>query len=182
MNRIDTKETPSLTHYAMATRPERSATRAWDALQWPKQRDSAQGKRAKRRDTDDMVGWTPARLRRVLLGVALVTLLSGRAVRHVLLNRVDDAIAASGAVYTSDPDVERVGAASLFGLKLIESPIAEPPRQRGLLLAASRGFTQYAYVESPTDELEERCGALTTVWSRKRGHPARHTNPKPPSL
>ena len=50
------------------------------------------------------------------------------------------------------------GAATPFGLKLTESLIAESPRHRGLLLAAARGFTQYAYafVELPADEIEER--------------------------
>jgi predicted anti-sigma-YlaC factor YlaD len=97
------------------------------------------------------------RLRVVLMGVALVSVLSGCAVRQRLINRVDDAIAQSGEVYASDPDIQLVGAAAPFGLKLMESLLADSPQHRGLLLGASRGFTQYAYayVETPADELEE---------------------------
>jgi predicted anti-sigma-YlaC factor YlaD len=99
---------------------------------------------------------TSARLGRALIGIVLVNLLAGCVVRQVLIHRVDDSIAQSGDVYASDPDVELVGAATPFALKLIESLLAESPQHRGLLLAAARGFTQYAYayVENPADELE----------------------------
>jgi len=44
-----------------------------------------------------------------------------------------------------------------FGLKMYESLLAESPRHRGLLLAASKGFTSYAYafVQQDADELED---------------------------
>jgi predicted anti-sigma-YlaC factor YlaD len=98
----------------------------------------------------------PSRLGRVLLCLFLTNLLAGCAVRQILVHRVDDSIAQSAEVYASDPDVELVGAATPFALKLIESLLAESPKHRGLLLAAARGFTQYAYayVENPADELE----------------------------
>ena len=80
----------------------------------------------------------PAPLTRVLLGVALISLLPACAVRQALLNRVDDSIAGTGAVYASDPDVELVGAAAPFGLKLIESLLAELPAASW---AAARGLT-----------------------------------------
>src|SRR3984957_6959971 len=98
----------------------------------------------------------PSRLGRGLLCFFLVNLLAGCVVRQILVHRVDDSIAQSGEVYASDPDVELVGAATPFALKLIESLLAESPKHRGLLLAAARGFTQYAYayVENPADELE----------------------------
>jgi TRAP transporter T-component/Tripartite ATP-independent periplasmic transporter, DctM component len=43
-------------------------------------------------------------------------------------------------------------------LKLIESLVAESPRHSGLLLAAARGFTQYAYafVQEQADEMKIR--------------------------
>jgi predicted anti-sigma-YlaC factor YlaD len=95
-------------------------------------------------------------LGRAFLGIVLVNLLAGCVVRQALIHGVDDSIAQSGEVYASDPDVELVGAATPFALKLIESLLAESPKHRGLLLAAARGFTQYAYayVENPADELE----------------------------
>jgi predicted anti-sigma-YlaC factor YlaD len=88
--------------------------------------------------------------------LALVLALPGCALRQALVNRVGDALADGGEVYASDPDVELVGAATPFGLKLLESLSAESPSHRGLLLALARGYTQYAYVwvEAPADVLE----------------------------
>lgn len=61
-------------------------------------------------------------------------------------------------MYASDDDIDLVGGAIPFGLKTIESLLATVPEHRGLLLAATRGFTQYAYVyvQMPADELEAR--------------------------
>jgi hypothetical protein len=58
----------------------------------------------------DQVFWRrPLRANWTVLGVALASLSSGCAVRHAMINRVDDAVAANGEVYASDPDVELVG-------------------------------------------------------------------------
>jgi predicted anti-sigma-YlaC factor YlaD len=140
----------------MAIRPKHRSVSPLTAARSPNESASERCRSAPPH-TEGFVLCMPAPLIRVLLGLALVSLLSGCAIRQALLNRVDDAIAGTGAVYASDPDVELVGAAAPFGLKLIESLLAESPRHRGLLLAASRGFTQYAYayVETPADELEE---------------------------
>jgi len=79
-------------------------------------------------------------------------------VRTFAVNQVGDALATSGSSFGSDNDIELVGAAAPFSLKLTESILAETPNHRGLLLAASRGFVQYAYayVEMPADEMEDR--------------------------
>lgn len=85
---------------------------------------------------------------RKLVGVALGALIlapAGCSVRRFAVNRIGDALAAGGATYESDEDLELVGGALPFGLKLIESLLAESPRHKGLLLAACRGFTLYAY-------------------------------------
>ena len=97
-------------------------------------------------------GW-----RTVVLLLA-ITLASGCSVRTLALNQVGDALASSGSTFGSDNDVELIGAAAPFSLKLTESVLAETPDHRGLLLAASRGFVQYAYayVELPADEIEDR--------------------------
>lgn len=78
-------------------------------------------------------------------------------VRQYALNAMGDALAGGGDTYASDNDVELVGAATPFGLKTIESLLAEVPEHRGLLLAAARGFTQYAYVyvQIPAERLME---------------------------
>jgi predicted anti-sigma-YlaC factor YlaD len=86
-----------------------------------------------------------------------VLLLSGCAtLQHTAVNKLGDALARGGTAYASDDDPDLIRAASPFSLKLIESLLAETPRHRGLLLAASRGFTQYAYafVQQDADELE----------------------------
>jgi len=79
-------------------------------------------------------------------------------VRNYALNTLGDAIAGGGDTYASDADIELVGAATPFGLKTIESLLSEVPEHRGLLLAAARGFTQYAYVyvHAPAEQLMER--------------------------
>src|SRR5258708_3533739 len=87
-----------------------------------------------------------------------IVFLSGCSMQQLVVDKFGDALSRESDVYASDPDLELVGAATPFGLKLTESLIAESPRHRGLLLAASRGFTQYAYafVEVPADEIEDR--------------------------
>ena len=65
--------------------------------------------------------------------------------KRAATNAVADAMADNGAVYAADDDMELVGAAVPFGLKTMEGLLAEVPEHRGLLLAAARGFTQYAY-------------------------------------
>lgn len=59
---------------------------------------------------------------------------------------VGDVLASGNSVYETDGDVELVGDALPFGLKLIESLLEESPNHRGLLLAAARGFVLYSYV------------------------------------
>lgn len=82
----------------------------------------------------------------------------GCSVREYALRSVGDALASGGDTYAADDDIELVGAATPFGLKTIESLLAEVPDHRGLLLAAARGFTQYAYVyvHAPAEDAELR--------------------------
>jgi predicted anti-sigma-YlaC factor YlaD len=79
----------------------------------------------------------------------------GCSIRRFAVNRVGDALASGGSTYASDDDLQLVGDALPFGLKLIESLLAESPRHRGLLQAACEGFTSYAYlyVHRPAEEL-----------------------------
>lgn len=95
----------------------------------------------------------------VLLATVIVASLAlcGCSMKRIAVNAVGDALAEGGSAYAADDDLELVGAATPFGLKLIESLLAESPKHRGLLLAAVRGFTQYAYawVEVPADALED---------------------------
>lgn len=88
----------------------------------------------------------------------LVMLTSGCSVRTFALNQMGDALAGSGSTFGSDDDLELIGDAAPFSLKLMESILAETPDHRGLLLAVTKGFVQYAYayVELPADEIEDR--------------------------
>ena len=89
-------------------------------------------------------------LRQQLSYVVLLALLAGTtlgcSVRRFAISKIGDAIASGGTTYESDEDIQLVGDALPFGLKLIESLLAEVPRHKGLLLAACQGFTTYSYV------------------------------------
>lgn len=95
----------------------------------------------------------------VLAGCFAAAAVSGcSSLRNAAVSSVGDALAGGGDVYAADDDIELVGAATPFGLKTIESLLAEVPEHHGLLLAAARGFTQYAYVyvQLPAEDAEER--------------------------
>ena len=79
------------------------------------------------------------------LALAVLLALGGCSVRQEALNRIGDALAEGGTAFAADDDPELIRSAAPFSLKLIESLLAETPRHQGLLLAACRGFTQYAY-------------------------------------
>jgi predicted anti-sigma-YlaC factor YlaD len=81
------------------------------------------------------------------LVVLVITCTSGCAsMRRFAVNKIGDTLASGGSVYESDDDLELVGEALPFGLKLTEGLLAESPRHRGLLQMACQGFTTYAYV------------------------------------
>jgi predicted anti-sigma-YlaC factor YlaD len=94
---------------------------------------------------------------------ALVLLLalagaSACSIKKIAVNKLGDSLASGGTTFASDDDPDLVGEALPFSLKLMESLLAETPKHRGLLLAASSGFTQYAfvYVQVPAEETEEK--------------------------
>src|SRR5579862_7816550 len=81
-----------------------------------------------------------------LAPLVLVLALAGcSSVQRVVVNKAGDALAGGSSVYASDDDPELVWQAVPFGLKTIESLLAQSPRHEGLLLAAASGFTEYAY-------------------------------------
>lgn len=90
------------------------------------------------------------------LAAALLALCVGAcSLRQVAVDSMGEAIA-GGGVFAADDDPELVRAAAPFSLKLVESLLVESPRNRALLLAAARGFTQYAYafVQQDAEEAE----------------------------
>ncbi len=88
------------------------------------------------------------------LPIAAVVLVSaGCSIKRFAIRQVGDALAFGPSVYETDSDVELIESALPFGLKLVESLLAETPNHRGLLLAAARGFVLYslAYVDFPAE-------------------------------
>lgn len=100
--------------------------------------------------------------KRSLIVAALTLILGGCSVRQLAVNNIGDAIAQGSAAFAMDDDPELIRAAAPFSLKLIESLLAESPEHQRLLLAASRGFTQYAYafLQQEAEEAEARDLAL----------------------
>ncbi len=100
-----------------------------------------------------------------ILPLLAAMLLSGCSVKRFAINKVGDSLANSGTTYASDDDPDLVGQAVPFGLKLMEGLLAESPKHRGLLFAASSGFTEYAYayVQEPSEELESEDLARANV-------------------
>ncbi|HEV2521673.1 MAG TPA: TRAP transporter TatT component family protein [Candidatus Acidoferrales bacterium] len=94
----------------------------------------------------------------LLLLLALAATIAGCSVKKLAVNKLGDSLASGGTTFTSDDDPDLVGEALPFSLKLMESLLAETPKHRGLLFAASSGFTQYAYVfvQQPAEQAEDR--------------------------
>ena len=97
--------------------------------------------------------------------LAAVLFASGCSVRKVAVHSLANALAAGGDTYAADDDPELVAAAIPFGLKTMEALLAEAPKHDGLLLAASSGFTQYAFafVQAEADFVEEKDLARATA-------------------
>ena len=91
----------------------------------------------------------------IIAGLAMGT--TGCSIRSLAINAMANSLAASGDIYASDNDPELIREATPFALKTIESLLAERPEHPGLLLAACRGFTQYAlaFVEPEAARLED---------------------------
>lgn len=116
---------------------------------------------------------SPARQRTPLiwlLGLALA--LPGCSVRQYALTKTADALAESGSAFASDDDPELIRAAAPFSLKAIESVLADNPNHVGLLTAAARGFTQYAYAfvqqEGEAQEATDIARATQTLERARR--------------
>src|SRR5258705_14017249 len=91
---------------------------------------------------------TVARL--TVLACAIATLSACALVQRKAVGMVASTLASSGDVFTRDDDLELVGQAIPFGLKLYESLLDSAPKNKDLLLATCSNFTQYgvAYLET----------------------------------
>ena len=94
----------------------------------------------------------------LLLFVLLILLTAGCSVRRYAINMVGNALASGNSVYENDEDLDLVGSALPFGLKLMESLLAQSPDHPGLLLTSCKGFVlySYAYVHYEADVTERQ--------------------------
>jgi predicted anti-sigma-YlaC factor YlaD len=85
------------------------------------------------------------------------------------VNSLGNALAEGGSTFARDDDPELVRDAAPFSLKTLEALLEEAPRHRGLLLAATSGFTSYAYgfLQLDADYVEARdLGAAEALRAR----------------
>jgi predicted anti-sigma-YlaC factor YlaD len=89
-----------------------------------------------------------------LAPLCLLLFLPGCSIKRVAVDKIGNTLASGGSTFEQDDDPELVAQALPFGLKLMESLLAESPRHRGLLLALSNDFAAYAYafVDQQADE------------------------------
>ncbi len=111
----------------------------------------------------------PATLAAVVAAAALA--LPACSVRTMAVNAAGKALASGGASWGRDDDPELVRDATPFALKTIESLLDESPKNKGLLLAAASGFTQYSYafVQCEADYVEARDLAAATAMRARAG-------------
>ena len=123
--------------------------------------------------------WIDAQLQMMRRGRMLVLFLlmgtlalPGCSLKRLAVNRLGDALASGSSVYATDDDPELVGAALPFGLKTIESLLQQSPHHKGLLLAATSGFTQYTYafVQTRADFIEDSDLAQATALREQASH------------
>ncbi len=103
----------------------------------------------------------------MISGVALLALAWAQAcsLRKLAVDSLGSALASGASTWASDDDPELVRDATPFALKTIESLLASSPRNRGLLLAATSGFTEYTYafVQCEADYVEPHDLAAATA-------------------
>lgn len=94
---------------------------------------------------------------RVAVMSPLTLSLAGCSIKMMAINSLGNAMASgSASSFARDEDAELVGDAVPFALKTMESLLEQSPRHRGLLTAATSGFTQYGYafVQQEADFVE----------------------------
>ena len=96
-------------------------------------------------------------LQSALAALLIALALSGCSIRQYALSRTADTLATSGTSFATDDDPELIQDAAPFSLKLMDSVLAETPTHVGLLTAAAKNYTQYAYafVQQEGERLED---------------------------
>src|SRR4249920_3242256 len=96
-------------------------------------------------------------LQSALAALLIAMALNGCSIRQYALSRTADTLATSGTSFATDDDPELIQDAAPFSLKLMDSVLAETPAHVGLLTAAAKNYTQYAYafVQQEGERLED---------------------------
>lgn len=96
-------------------------------------------------------------LSRLALLAPLLLMLTGCSVKQMAMNAVADSLSGdTGGTFTQDPDLQFIGEALPFGLKLMEGVNDSTPKHVGMKLTLASGFTQYGvvFVEWPAEQLK----------------------------
>ncbi len=100
----------------------------------------------------------------------VVLLAAGCSLQRTAANIAGNILTSDGGVYISDDDPELIREAMPFGLKTFEGLLAVSPEHRGLLLAAARGFTVYAYLLQEDASRLDSTDLLKARELRSRAH------------
>jgi tetratricopeptide (TPR) repeat protein len=100
----------------------------------------------------------------LLLGLGLS--LHGCFLKSIAVDSIADSLAGTGDTFSSDNDPQLIRDAIPFSLKLMESVLSAAPRHVGLLTAACKGFTEYAYafVQSDMERMEDSQYEKKKAW------------------
>lgn len=87
-----------------------------------------------------------------LVAMALAT--GGCSFRGLALDTIGDMLSEGGSAFADDDDMELIGEALPFSLKLTDGLLQESPDHRGLLRSAAQGYVlySYAYVQFPAEQ------------------------------
>ena len=95
----------------------------------------------------------------LLFAISLIGITgAGCSIRGYAINQIGNALSSGGAsTFERDNDIELVGDALPFMLKLTETLLDSAPRHRGLLQSATQQFTAYSYgyVHWEADKIRE---------------------------
>ena len=95
-------------------------------------------------------------LKIVLLVLVSVLNLTACSINRLVVDKLGDALAEGGSVFTSEEDPDLVRQAIPFGLKTYERLLDVSPQHEGLLLSAATGFAAYAYlIQLQADSIDE---------------------------
>ena len=92
-----------------------------------------------------------------------VAVFSACSPRAYMVSKAADALSSGGGAFAQDDDPELIREATPFALKTMESLLEQTPGHKGLLLALSRGFTQYSAAFVLQDALEEEDASIRAV-------------------